>query len=184
MKPEDKFDLFDGTTPLVFADGSDFYGTLAKTYRTHKKGLYILAPSGSGTTYFVHAQTDKNWLDGDVLWMSAHAHPEGPWWRKRGSEFLQIMRRSDVLTYEAIKQGFWVVGSSNYDLVPDAIVLPDLETHKRYIHTRETTNYDGGITSGQVEQLRHERDWVAGYAKKGVPQFNSVAEAAEYLASK
>lgn len=39
------------STPVIFADGTAFYNNLAKGYIRHDRGLFILAPSGSGKTF-------------------------------------------------------------------------------------------------------------------------------------
>jgi hypothetical protein len=94
-------DLLDPETPLVFSDGTEVYDKLAKKYITHKTGYYILAPSGSGKTYFVNSQTEKHWLDGDELWMAAKAHPNGVWWLDSIDKIQEIARRSDIITEQA-----------------------------------------------------------------------------------
>lgn len=184
MKLPKRFDLLEPDVPLAYTDGTEVYKKLAETYKTHDKGYYILAPSGSGKTHFIDSQTEKDWIDGDVLWMSAKAHPEGEWWLQELKEIIEIERRSDVVTVQAKKLGFWIIGSDNYDLVPDAIVIPDWQTHKKYIRMRERGNYDGGATTSQLEGVLNSRRWIARHARKGVPKFKSVAEAATYLAAK
>jgi hypothetical protein len=181
---EKRFDLLDDTTPVVFTDGTKVYEDLAKTYKTHKVGYFILAPSGAGKTHFVNAQKQSDWIDGDVLWMTAKAHPEGEWWLKPLDEIMEIERRSDIITTQAKKLGFWIIGTDCYSIVPDAIVIPHWSTHKKYIRMRESGDYDGGATSAQFEGLLRARKWMAGFARKGVPKFNSVSEAASYLAKK
>ena len=175
-----RFDLFDPDTPVVFADGTAVFKELAKTYKTHKKGYFILAPSGAGKTHFVDNQKQKDWIDGDVLWMTTHAHPEGEWWLDM-SRVDQVEQRSDVITVQAKGLGFWIVGSDSYAVTPDAIALPHWSTHKRYIKLREK-QYDGGATSEHLAQVLHHRRWLAKFARKGVPIFRSVEEAAAFLA--
>ena len=43
------------------------------------------------------------------------------------------------------KLGFWIIGASSVEIVPDAIVMPDLETHVKYIKYRENHNYLWGL---------------------------------------
>ncbi len=179
-----RFDLLDDTTPLVFSDGTQVYKELAKTYKTHSQGYYILAPSGAGKAHFINSQKQMDWMDGDVLWMTTNAHPEGEWWLKPLTEIQQIERRSDIITTQAKALGFWIIGTDCYDIIPDAIVIPHWSTHKKYIRLRESGDYDGGATSAQLAGLLRARRWMAKFAKKGVPKFNSVAEGAAYLSSK
>jgi hypothetical protein len=175
-------DLLDPETPLVFSDGTEVYDKLAKKYITHKTGYYILAPSGSGKTYFVNSQTEKHWLDGDELWMAAKAHPNGVWWLDSIDKIQEIARRSDIITEQAKKLGFWIIGADKDNLVPDAIVIPPWEVHKKYITTREHGSYDGGATSTDFEQVLGHRKWIEETCAD-VPKFESVAEAAAYLAN-
>ncbi len=184
LKLKKRFDLLDDTVPLVFADGTKVYEQLAQDYITHKKGYYILAPSGSGKTHFIESQEEKHWIDGDILSMSAKAHPEGEWWLKPLPEIIEIEKRSDIIIDQAKKLGFWIIGADNYDIVPDAIVIPHWSTHKKYISYREQGNYDGGATTDQLKSVLQSRKWISRHARKGVPKFKSVAEAAKFLASK
>lgn len=174
--------LLDPDTPLMFSDGTAVYEELAQTYKTHKVGYYILAPSGAGKTHFVSSQKEKHWLDGDLLWMLTNAHPAGAWWLQGIDAIQEIARRSDVITEQAKKLGFWVVGADKDTITPDAIVLPPWEVHKKYITTREQENYDGGATSADFEQVLGHRRWIE-KSCASVPKFDSVAQAANYLAN-
>jgi hypothetical protein len=169
--------------PLKFTDGTIIYKKLAQEYLTHKKGFFILAPSGAGKTYFIKNQKEKHWIDGDLLWEATHAHPKGAWWLESLEIMDEIDQRSDVITVQAKKLGFWIMGASNFWLKPDAIVLPHWNTHKKYIRTRETTNYDGGATSDRLSQVLEHRKWIRGWIKKGVPAFKSIQEAVNYLST-
>ncbi|PJA47249.1 hypothetical protein CO172_02385 [Candidatus Uhrbacteria bacterium CG_4_9_14_3_um_filter_36_7] len=168
-------------TPLMFTDGTKIYQKLTQEYITHKKGLFILAPSGAGKTYFIKNQKKKDWLDGDVIWEASNAHPKGAWWLESLEVTDEIDQRSDVITTQAKRLGFWIMGASNFWLKPDAIVLPNWSTHKKYIRIREQTNYDGGATSDRLSQVLKHRKWIHGWTKKGVPAFKSIDEAVDYL---
>ncbi len=181
---EDHFKLLDPKTPLVFSDGTNVYKDLADVYITHKVGYFIMAPSGAGKTHFVKSQTKPHWLDGDDLWMAANAHPAGEWWLEPVEKITEIDQRCDVITIQAKRLGFWVVGASNAFLKPDAIVIPEWETHKKWISAREHGNYDGGATSADFDQVIGHREWIMTWEQKGVPKFETVSEAAAYLAAK
>ncbi|MCR4312184.1 MAG: ATP-binding protein [Candidatus Uhrbacteria bacterium] len=156
--------------------------TFATENIVHDKGLFILAPSGSGKTYFVKNQAEKHWIDGDQLWNAAGAHPEGPWWTESLEIINEVDRRSDVVTRAAKAKGLWILGASNFDLPPDAIVIPPEATLREYIHIRETTDYDGGATSDRFDQVLGHITWMKDtYEKMGVPIFSSVAEAVRAL---
>ncbi len=173
--------LYPPKTPLMFSDGTKIYKKFAKEYITHKKGLFILAPSGTGKTYYIKNQTKNHWIDGDALWECTGAHPQGAWW-KEGDPVIDIIdQRSDVITTEAKKLGFWIMGASNNWLKPDAIVIPDWKIHKKYIKLREQTNYDGGATSEDHAQVLGHRKFILQWAKKGVPKFKTIEEAVNYL---
>lgn len=191
--------MLEPSTPIIFADGTEVYRKFAETYITHRRGFFILAPSGSGKTHYIKSQAEKHWIDGDELWMATNAHPSNAWWTAGdGAESLrEVDFRSDVITYQAKKLGFWIMGASNLWLRPDAIVIPDWETHKGYIAHRENNNYDGGATSDKLAQVLEHRARIADHANtevspfkrlgeylSRVPQFATVQEAAEYLAAR
>ncbi len=177
------FELLDPDTPLVFKDGNDIYGAFQKQYETHKKGFFILAPSGAGKTHFIKNQDKNEWIDGDDLWQATNAHPNNDWWLESLEAINEIDARCDVVTQQAKKLGFWILGASNLWLAPDAIVIPDWETHKSWIKHREETNYDGGAKSDALEGVQSHRAAIEEWAKRGVPKFETVGEAAEYLTS-
>ena len=182
--PSKRFDLLKLNTPLVFADGTEVYKKLKEKYITHKIGYFILAPSGAGKTHFVINQKEPHWIDGDEVWMSARAHPDNQWWLEPLDVINEIDQRSDIITVEAKKLGFWIVGASNFWLKPDAIVLPDWRTHKNWIAFREKHNYDGGATTENLKQVTGHRNWIAKWKKQGVPSFKSMEEATEFLEKK
>ena len=170
-------------TPLIFADGTAAYSKLAKTHETHKHGYFILAPSASGKTHFVTQQKTRHWIDGDELWLAALAQPAGAWWLEPIERAEQIEARCDVITLEAKRLGFWIVGGSNTWLKPDAIVIPNWQTQKHHLQQRTQGDNDGGFTNSQLERALIQRKWFNRWAKQGVPKFLSITEAADYLTS-
>ncbi|HLD30938.1 MAG TPA: hypothetical protein VJB41_01945 [Patescibacteria group bacterium] len=174
-------ELFDLKTPLVFSDGSSIYKKFAKEYLTHEKGLFIMAPSGAGKTYFVNNQKEKHWVDGDKLWCATKAHPKDGWWLEKNEIIDEIDQRCDVITVQAKKLGFWIMGASNFWLPPDAIVIPDWNTHKKYIKYREIHNYDGGAKTDRLGQVKEHRKWIMKWEKRGVPKFESIEMAVNFL---
>ena len=175
------FDLLKPDCPLVFTDGTKVFKKLAQKYITHKTGYFILAPSGAGKTHFIKNQKEQHWIDGDEIWMMAKAHPEGQWWLEEIPVINEIDQRCDVITVEAKKIGLWIMGASNYWLKPDAVVIPDWKTHRKFISMRETSNYDGGATSEDLERVKKSRVWMSRWEKESVPIFKSVEEAVNYL---
>jgi hypothetical protein len=172
--------------PVVFSDGKAFYEALGKKFIQHDKGLFILAPSGVGKTHFCTNQKVQHWIDGDELWIGAGAQPpfSEKYWTKGVKIINQVEQRSDVITMEAKLQGFWIMGASCYWFQPDAIVIPDWETHKAFIKHRETNNYDGGATSDALQQVLNHieviKDW---HDKHGVPKFASIEDAVNSLSA-
>lgn len=176
--------LLDKDTPIVFTDGTDVYNNLKKEYITHKNGFFIYGPSGVGKTHYIKQQKENNWIDGDILWEATKAFPKGDWWNLSGDEIDVIERRADIITEQAKKLGFWIIGASSVNYIPDAIVIPDFETHLKYIKYREENNYDGGMKSNDLDKIKKNRDYFARFAKDGVPIFNSVEEAVQFLENK
>jgi len=177
----------DSKTPLMFSDGTDVYNKLAQKYITHKQGFFILTPSGAGKTYFTEGQQEPHWMDADELWENTNAHPKGPWWLSSVSELIEIEQKSDIITMQAKKLGFWILGSMGDFLKPDAIVLPHWSTHKKYILSRGNSTaeeYDGGATADDFDQVRRHRKRIAQWQKHGVPKFTSAQDATEYLVKK
>lgn len=182
---QDQEGLLSAETPLVFTDGTAFFEKLAKEYIKHKRGYFILGPSGVGKSHFYRNQKEgeRHWIDADRVWRWANAMPKGKWWEQ--PELIEdVEQKCDIITQEAKKLGFWLIGSANNWLRPDAIVVPHWSTHVKFIKKREL-NFDGGArsTPKELDQVKRHRKWILGWVKKGVPKFKSVEEAANYLAS-
>lgn len=173
------------STPIVFTDGSAIYQELAKQYITHDKGLFILAPSGAGKTHYVQNQAPdaRHWIDGDLLWVVTNADPTDDEWESDFELVQEVNARSDVITYQSKKLGFWIMGSSNRYLKPDAIVLPSWETHISFIKGREHGAYDGGAKQTNLTDVQAHRKWIEQWKAEGVPVFGSMDAAAESLAA-
>jgi hypothetical protein len=107
--------------------------------------------------------------------------PSGAWWKSL-EKIEEVEQKCDVITLQARKLGFWLIGSANNWLRPDAIVIPPWKTHVKYIKMRER-NYDGGARSDSksLAQVQCHRRWILSWARKGVPRFDSVEDAVNYL---
>lgn len=175
-----------GTFNLEPLDEKRVESTLAKmleTYRAHKSGCFILAPSGAGKSHYVRNQLEPDWIDGDVLWTQAGAHPDRAWWLEGIDVMNEIDSRSDQVTKRAKEKGLWIMGASCNWLMPDAIVLLDWEQHKAFIKHREETRNDGGATSDRLDQVLGHREWMKTWSEKGVPIFSSIEEAVSKMKS-
>ena len=160
----------------------DIFREFSKGTVPHSRGFFILAPSGTGKTYFITHQVKKNWIDGDKLWVATGAHPDRAWWTEGLEVIKMVDAQSDAVTEEAKKRGFWIMGASNSYLVPDAVVLPPWEENVEYIRKREQGNYDGGLKTSQLEQLKSHREEIENMSKnKNVPIFKSIPEAVSFL---
>lgn len=184
-KLQDQEDLLNPEIPLIFTDGTEFFKKLEKDYIKHKKGFFIMGPSGVGKSHFYRTQKEgeRHWIDADRIWRWSKAMPKGAWWET--PELIEeVEQKCDVITVQAKKMGFWLIGSANWWLKPDAIVIPHWRTHIKFIKKREL-NFDGGARANPKElaQVLRHRKWILTWQKKGVPKFNSVAEATKYLES-
>ena len=168
-------------TPIVFSDGTSIYGQLGDEYNTHAKGLFILAPSASGKTYYIENQTQKDWIDGDYLWSITNADLSSDDWEYDTEAVKEINRRSDVITYQAKKLGFWIIGSSNDSLKPDAIVLLPVKKHMEYVDKRMESQNFNGARKEDIDALLEHRKTIEQWKSQGVPCFESVELAVGYL---
>ena len=171
----------DINTPIVFSDGTYVFNKLKQDYISHKKGRFILAASGTGKSYYVSNQKAKHWIDGDYYWHITNADLLPEEWVHDMEVVMEVNNRSDVMTQQAIKQGLWIVGSSNNWLRPDAIVILDEETHRKYINKRENTEYDGGAKDEDFEAVKRHTEVIKRWSDKGVPVFNSIELAATHF---
>ena len=158
-----------------------------------------MGPSGIGKTTFVESQIpDKNgqidWMDSDTLWYTLGALPDKSteWWRKlkpNGQyDIVEIEKKCDEATDQARKAGFRMLGASCYDLLPDAVVIPDWEQLVLQIKQRESDPAEyarlGGAKSDKLDQVKTHIGIISQFEKMGVPRFKSVRQAVEYLEEK
>jgi hypothetical protein len=169
--------------PVCFADGAQIFNKLKKTYIRHKQGRFILSSSGTGKTFYVKNQKVKHWIDGDFFWSITNADPLPDEWEYNFDHVMEVNNRCDVMTYQAKKQGLWILGSSNSWLKPDAIVILDEATQKKYILDRQNRDYDGGAKEEDFEAVKRHNKIIKKWAEEDVPVFASIHEAADHFLS-
>lgn len=94
------------SSPVVFTDGKTTSDRLAKSCSTHCYGLFVLAPSGTGKTYYVNGQHEKHWIDGDLLWTVTGSDYSDMKWISNIQEVSEIDARCDVITQQAKNEVF------------------------------------------------------------------------------
>ncbi|PIR98166.1 MAG: hypothetical protein COT89_00425 [Candidatus Colwellbacteria bacterium CG10_big_fil_rev_8_21_14_0_10_42_22] len=171
---------------VIYTDGREFFKELEEKYIKHDRGLFILTPSGAGKTYYCKNQEVQNWIDGDEIYFETKAEPpvESKWWDKGYQVINRVEQRCDVITAQVVDRGFWIMGSINHWLKPDAIVLPPISTLMERVKVRENNEYVGGLKEEHMDQMIQHmgiiRNWLVEY---GVPEYKSIEEAVESLTS-
>lgn len=170
-------------TPIIFADGTNTFDKLKSEYLVHERGLFILASSGSGKSHYVSSQEAKHWIDGDVFWPLTGADPLHDEWEDDFEVVMEVNSRCDVMTYQAKKQGLWIIGSSNNWLRPDAVVILEKDKQRKFIQSRQKNNYDGGATEEDFENVQRHNSFIRQWVDRGVPLFSKIDEATSYFES-
>lgn len=173
----------DTSTPVVFSDGTSVFNKLKEAYITHSTGRFILSSSGTGKTHYIKSQSDKHWIDGDYFWPLTNADLLHDDWEHDFELVMEVNSRCDAMTYQAKKQGLWILGSSNNWLKPDAIVKLDEDTQRDYIRKRQKNGLDGGATDRDFEGVLRHNAFIMRWAEQDVPVFDSVELAANYFIS-
>ena len=140
-------------------------------YKKHKKGYVILGPPGIGKTTFVQNQKTKNWIDQDDLFNDLGV--EWHYNEKNENDFKLNYLRCDYMSEQSKILGFRIIGALFWDYLPDAIVIPDLKIHKKYLSKRIDLNYDNVINI-RKELLKKAK-------KHKIPLFKNINSATEYL---
>lgn len=141
-----------------------------------------MTPSGAGKTYFCKRQTEPNWIDGDVLWTDSGAQPMIEWWNGGVPLIERVEQRCDVVTAESVDLGYWIMGSICFWFKPSAIVIPEWDVLVSNIRSRQTNNYDGGLTEDHLDQLKtHIAIIEKWHTEHGVPKFQSIEAAISSL---
>ena len=179
-------DIMISMDDVIFTDGDKFFKKLEDRYIRHQKGLFIMSPSGTGKTYYCNNQEELNWIDGDELWIESRAQPDPSteWWDKGLHVINRVEQRCDIVTAQAVDKGFWILGSVNFWLKPDALVIPDWEVLMGRIKQRQDSGeYDGGMKEEHKDQVKShiEHGLMPWHTKHGVPIYKSIEEAVKQL---
>jgi hypothetical protein len=154
-----------------FTDGSKVYADFEKEYTRHQKGYVIFGPPASGKTTFVKNQKIKNWIDQDNLFQKLgvkwHQNENNP-------DNLKLnYLRCDYMSEQTKLLGFRIIGALFWNYIPDAIVIPPPDIHKKYIGKRKDLT---------EEKVKFVKDLLLKIAKENnVPIFETCEEATEYL---
>ena len=134
----------------------------------------MLAPPGSGKTYFVDNQPEhaRHWIDQDDLfsalgfvWSDAETDPQA---------FQAQYERADTLSSNVKAHGFRILGSLFWDFPgTDAIVLIPEQQHRAYVASRTDLSWD------RVEKIRSVLREQA--ARNGISIFDSLEEAIAFI---
>jgi len=132
-------------------------------------GKVILGPPASGKTTFVNNQID--WIDQDVLFSEL-----GLDWHHKEDDpihFKSNYLRADYMSEQSKVRGCWIIGSLFWEYKADAIVIPELELHKKYISNRDDLVEDSVMKIREI-LVKHAILY-------NTPIFSSCEEAATFL---
>ena len=158
---------------FMFTDGKKVYSEYNKYYKKHKKGYVILGPPGIGKSTFVRNQVGKkkDWIDQDDLFNEL-----GVKWDLNKSNDIEAKLnylRADYMSEQSKLLGYRIIGSLFWEYIPDAIVIPPLELHKKYIKNRKDLVY---------EDVINIRKFLFKHAKKNkIPIFENIIDSTKYL---
>jgi len=174
------------TKTYIFAEGKSVYSKLKNAFKTHKSGKFILAPSGAGKSHYIKHQTDSSWVDADEIWIPTGCFElADEWWNNGEERIREVFTKCDLMTIVARRIGFRLMGAmSNYNLVPDAIVLPPWKQHTRFIEARSINGDAHGLKSEELQMVKEHRKELHLYAKEsGTMIFDSIEDAVEHCES-
>lgn len=158
-----------------FSSATKVYDDLEKKYVVKKKGYTILGPPCSGKSYFVKNQSKKIWVDSDYLFSKLgvkwHLNETNP--TEKRLNYL----RADYMLEQTKALGFCVIGCLFWEHIPDAIIIPPIDLHKKYMCMRKDMK-----SLGKRSQVMAIRNLLKKKAKTHkIPVFKSCEEAAEFL---
>lgn len=157
----------------MFTSDTKVYSKYNKYYKKHKKGYVILGPPGIGKTTFVKNQVGKkkDWIDQDDLYydLGVNWHLN----KNNDKEFKLNYLRADYMSEQSKLLGYRIIGSLLWEYIADAIVIPPLELHKKYMANRKDLIYKNVINIRRI-LFRHAK-------KNKIPIFDDIVDATNYL---
>jgi hypothetical protein len=163
---------------FMFANGNKIYKKFDKDYVKHKKGYVIIAPPGSGKSYFIRNQRKdkkKDFIDGDILLSQLGVN-----WKISkfpDPDFVLSYKRADLMLEQSRQYGYRILTSTFFEFNGDALVLPKIKDHKKLVEKRKDLSWK------YVLQMRKRFEWFAKKYYK-TPIFETFDEAIEYLNKK
>lgn len=135
--------------------------------RSPGNGCVVLAPPGSGKSYFVAHHKNNRWADEDeFLGGYLRFHTED--WRAVGSAAEEHYRECDRYLEAMRAEGLKVVGSLFWDIVPEAVVLLPEPEHRQFVAKRQDLEWKDALKVRRfLEKLCSEQlvprysDWAA-----------------------
>lgn len=166
-----------------FTSGKEVYDEFDKYYNKHDKGFVILGPPGIGKTTFVQNQTGekKDWIDQDDLFgdlgVDWHYNEENQ------ETYRMNYLRADYMCEQTKLLGYRIIGALFWEYVADAVVIPQLEEHLKYIHIRnESDDFSKHLDPISVKQIR--RIMYRHAKNHKIPIFTKIEDAVNYLENK
>ena len=180
-------------------------GLMAK-HHDSSQGKVIIAPPGSGKSFFVKNQFNRdifiknknknqnniqnniennienNRSNIDYIWfdMDSVFWQLNLNWQENEADEVQFKRtyeRADYLIEQCIRLGFNLIGCLYYSYKPDAIALLPKKKHLKYLKTRLDLKNRKHIIKLVEDDLQFKKQ------KYDIPTFSSIIEAVNYLES-
>lgn len=158
----------------IFADGNNAFKTIDKVHNKHEKGIVILGPPGIGKSTWLRKQPKvkgkKDWIDSDYLSFRMQLNHNLN--RNNENDFKLGMLRADYMLEQSKLMGYRIIGALFWQYKADAVVIPPLNTHLKYLSKRKDLD---------KSSIKKSRKIFKDHAKKfDIPIFDSIEKAVEY----
>lgn len=127
-------------------------------------GKLILAPPGSGKSYWIEKHPESGWKEGDFL------YPNWLLKKQRDTDDLKLL---DKLNKKFKSEGYKVITGDWWDLeIFDAIVLPPLDVLEERLQDEERPGHDPREADKLIRKFNTDI---------GVPIFDSIDDAISFI---